>query len=159
MSRIAEVRYHNATLSDVAYTHEFEGSFNITRALADIASGALKPLRARCPILPSHVEANARADIHEPTVRKMTPERGDQPLLVFMCRDGTGFVADGNNRLRWRIEHGLEDFKALIVGFEEREKYRIETWVRFEGSNEWEKVDEAKLLALSIGQHRPEAGI
>lgn len=154
--KVTAIRTIGGSPGDVVYTQQFEGTFNVTELWKAIRENTVPFVKGRCPILQSHLDAAKQMDVHWETVEGMTLQRRNSPLLVLMCKDGTGFIADGNNRLVRRIKDGCEDFLAYIVSYEDREKFRVTTEALIDG--EWKKLDEWEDLTKPIlGKHFPQA--
>ena len=149
------IRLEGALITDVSYTHETEGSFNVTKILRSLDQPWVE--KVIFPFNASIIESNMQADVHPETVNKMTPERGDHPVVLMGCEDGTAFVVDGNNRMRWRILRGLKFARAHFIPFEHREQFRVRLMIERDGV--WREVDPKEELESMKGKHHSASSI
>jgi hypothetical protein len=93
---------------DVTFEHIPHGTYNVTRGYR-LAVGPFL-----CALLPA-IE-NTREYITNPFhLRRITPERLEEPCLLVEQDDGRMTMIDGIHRLRRRHELGLLDFRTMIV--------------------------------------------
>ncbi len=146
-----KVRLEGASLTDVGYTHETEGSFNVTKILASVHLFQ----RVEFPILASIIEGNQNADVCQPLIDQMTYIEASRPLVLMECEDHTAFVVDGNNRLRWLITRGYKTARGYFIPYKDREQFRMRIMILRNG--QWEEENHKHAIEVSRGQHHPAA--
>lgn len=147
-----QVRIIGGKVTDVAYTHEFEGTYNVTTLLAAVIDNP-RVQRAECPFIASVVHAVRAADTSPEAQREMTRVRADRPVLVLMTAGDTGILADGNNRLLWKINQGDQAFYAYIVPYEMAQEHRLQIQMSDDDGRTWYSLDDGEMLRAEWGQH------
>lgn len=143
------IRIEGGSLTDVLYTHETEGSFNVTRLLANLHLAQ----KASFPFNETIIRGNRLADVCEDVQRAMTLERALLPVIALQCRNGTVIFADGNNRLRWLIDHGVTEARCYFFTYAQREQFRMRVMICENGI--WREENHKDAVESMRGKHHP----
>lgn len=148
-SVIQDVRFIGASERDNLYTHETYGSFNVSKMKLFLADPRVQNIRVL--ITDNTVRANAAADVCDEVIRTMTQKRADEPIILLQLSDEFVLVVDGNNRLRWRINHHRKDFRASLIPSSMLDIFKVVPEVLILGT--WYRLDEKTLLDQQLGKH------
>lgn len=152
MTKYCDMRWNGVDdpTKDEVYTHETQGSFNITRLAAEIAQFDIQP--TLIAVSPDMIEANRNADCSPARIASMPNELPFQkPVIFLQMTDETFIVGDGNHRLRKLILMGAKEVPAFLVPKEVVDRFRVTIEFQRRDTGEW-MVDDEAFLAAASGQ-------
>lgn len=120
MSPNGRVRVDNAHPLDELFGGDVLGMLNVSEALRNIAGQTPYTI----PLDDGLKRNVSKNEYDHGIVKRMTPERRDEPILLLVCGDGLN-VIDGTHRLKRRIRDGLKDVKAYILRSETMAYMRV----------------------------------
>lgn len=145
----------NSVMTDIHFTSEMFGTFNITRAL----KWAREHPDLKWADIPRDTVAGMLANIDhdQGRLRELREQLTFEPLLAIAMADGTSFIIDGYHRLQVLYERHRSHVLLCVIPIEHAEQFRVRYYLRYPGKPDQE-ISNLAILQSTFGRYTDTEG-